>query len=93
MELSDYLRAYEEQHKKPPTQVAVSFAAWLNDAGKKFSAIGFRDASNGKAPLPDGVFSEWAKNSFPDDAEMTALCADFVRGCYNEGLVEGRAIS
>lgn len=93
MNLIDYLRAYEERYGKPPTQAAIHFAAWLNDAGKKFSAIGFRDASNGKEPLPDGVFSEWAKNSFPDDVEMTALCADFVRGCYHDGLAEGRAVA
>lgn len=93
MELSDYLRAYEEQHKKPPTQAAVRFTAWLNDAGKKFGRIGFGDGHHHKQPLDDSVFSDWARRYFADDAEMVELCADFVRGCYHDGLAEGRAIA
>lgn len=92
MELSDYLADYEAETGKVPSPVVIRFAAWLDDAGKKFNAMGFRDGSNIKRPLADGVFATWASNSFPDDAKTAALCADFVRDCYHDGLAEGRAI-
>lgn len=91
--ISDYLADYEKETGKAPSPVVVRIAAWLDDAGKKFNAMGFRDGSNSKPPLADTVFTEWAGNSFPDDPEITELCADFVRDCYHDGLAEGRAIA
>lgn len=92
MYISDYLSDYKKETGKAPSPVVIRFAAWLDDAGKKFNAMGFRDGSNIKRPLADGIFTTWASQSFPDDTETTAFCADYVRTCYHEGLTEGRAI-
>lgn len=93
MKITSYLSDYEKETGKAPSPVVTRFAAWLDDAGKKFNAMGLRDGSNSKPPLADTVFFEWAGNSFPDDPEITELCADFVRTCYQNGLAEGRAIA
>ena len=90
--ISDFLADYEKETGKVPSPEVVRFAAWLDNAGKKFKAIGFGDGSNSK-PLADTVFTEWASNSFPDDPEIAELCADFVRGCYHDGLMKGLAIA
>lgn len=87
-----FLADYEKETGKVPSPEVVRFAAWLDNAGKKFKAIGFGDGSNSK-PLADTVFTEWASNSFPDDPEIAELCADFVRGCYHDGLMKGLAIA
>ena len=92
MKISDYLSYYEKETGKPAPPVAIRFTAWLDDAGMKFNAIGFRDGSNSQSPLPDTIFTEWAGNSFPNDPEITEFCADFVRECYHDGLAEGRVL-
>lgn len=93
MELNDCLRAYREKCGKEPSPAAVRCVEWLIEAGKRFSAIGFRDGSNAQEPLADTMFDDFARNSFPDDAEMAAICADYVRGCYHDGLAEGKVLA
>ena len=90
--LNDYLQAFEQETGHPASGAAVRVAEWLNDVGKKFSAIGFGDGNNAQDPLPDSIFEEFAKNNFSDDPEMIANCADYVRGCYYEGFEAGQVV-